>query len=348
MRRLILPVVAACAVVAGVLVAAVVWPESDSGVDDALAVMPADAEIVTFTNTAAAHERLGYGDLTSESSDSDVDDFINASLKTAPWGASSLGASFALMEGWEWNWADVEWEAEYHSGDAYATAYKLRDDLDMNTVRSSFAENGYEDSEVDGQPAYSLDVQTVSGDQVVPELLNVVLMPDDHLLLAGPDAESLLAVATGDADALSGSDVAADLVDAVDDPEFLVLVAGESSCVRTQGPVGMDRAIPDDLQAITGYVAAATQSDGDLTAQVVSSYADEDAAAADVGPRTELLESGKSFVTNQPYSELFSGDVEGDGATVRYDFAGSDTATRLPQVVQSSDVPWAFCPPAES
>jgi hypothetical protein len=344
-RRLILPVVAAFAVIAGVLVVAVMWPESDSDpIDDALAVMPADAEIVTFTDTAAAHERLGHGDLTSESSEHDVDEFINASLETAPWGASSLGASFALMEGWGWNWADVVWEAEYHSEDSYATAYKLRDDLDMETVRESFAENGYEGSDVDGYPAYSLDVQTVSGDQVVVELLNIVLMPDDHLLLAGPDAESLLAAATDDADSLADTDPAAELVDAVDAPEYLMLVVGESSCVDTRRPGGVDPSALEDLQPITGYVAAATASDGDLAAQVVSTYAGEDAAAADVGPRTELLENGTSLLTNQPYSELYSAEVEGDGSTVRYDLGGPDVARSLPQFVQASDVPWAYCP----
>jgi hypothetical protein len=80
-RRLVLPVAAACVVVAGVLVAAVVWPDSASRtVDDALAVMPADAELVMFTDAAAARERLGYGDLTSESSQGEVDEFITASL----------------------------------------------------------------------------------------------------------------------------------------------------------------------------------------------------------------------------------------------------------------------------
>jgi hypothetical protein len=165
-----------------------------------------------------------------------------------------LGGSFALMEDWGWNWADVEWEAEYHGDDAYATAYKLRDDIDMDTVRNGFAEQGYEDSEVDGYPSYSLDLQTVSGDgPVVPGLLEVVVMPDDHLLLAGPDAEALLAAATGEADALTET-------------------------------------------------------------------------------------------TSRPYSELFSADVESDGAMVHYDLGGTETAAMLPNVVQSFDAPWAYCP----
>jgi hypothetical protein len=351
-RRLVLPLVAGCViVVAAVVVAVVVWPDAESeSVDDALAVLPADAEVVTFVDAAAARERLGHGDLTSESSEGEVEAFFRESMEDAPWGGSSLSTYFASMEDWGWSWADVEWEAEYVGADAYATAFKLRDDLDMDAVLDSFADQGYESSDVDGYPAYSLDVQDASGDAapVVP-LLEVVAMPDEHLLLTGPDAEALLAAATDDADTLAETDVAPELVDAIDDPEYFVLAVGESSCVPGgSGSAGQtpSEQVPgaDDLNAITGYVAAATAGDGELAAQAVSAYADEAAAAEDVGPRTALLEEGTSPISDQPYSELFDADVESAGGTLRYDLGGDETARRLPQLTQSFVAPWAFCP----
>jgi len=51
-RRLVLALVAGCViVVAAVVVAVVVWPDAESeSVDDVLAVLPADAEVVTFVD----------------------------------------------------------------------------------------------------------------------------------------------------------------------------------------------------------------------------------------------------------------------------------------------------------
>jgi hypothetical protein len=365
-RRLSLLIVAmvvavVVAVVAAVVVAVLVWPSSsDDPVDDALAVMPADATTITFTDAAAARERLCYGDLTSESPEDEVDALVADSAEV-PWSTSSLGTYYVAMEGWSWNFLDVEWEAANVSEDVSATAYKLRDDIDMDAVQAEFADRGYEESDVDGYPAYSLDVSDVSADEAaIVTLLNVIVIPDEQLLLTGPDAEALIDPATGEADSLADSELADDLVGEVENPEYVQLSLGDSSCVDTMAALG-EGSTPEsmeelagalaetpgykDLKPITGHVAGVAVPDGEPVARAAAAYPDDDSAAADVDPREAIMAEGSSVVSGQPYSEVVSADVESDGSIVTYDLGGGDTVLRLPQMVQTNDLPWAVCPP---
>jgi hypothetical protein len=342
-RRLGMLIVAVVVVIAAVVAAVVVvtlfvWPSSsDDSVDDALAVMPADATTITFTDAAAGRERLGYGDLTSESPADEIEEFVSDSIDV-PWSTSSLGANYVKMEGWSWNFLDVEWEVTNRSDEVFASAYKLRDDLDMDAVLEEFADLGYEESDVDGYPA----------------------IPDEHLLLAGPDAEALIDPATGESDSLADSDLAGDLVGEVEHPEYLQVSVGESSCVDAMAALGAgstpesmeELAVTlaetpgyEDLQPITGHVAGIAAPDGEPVARAAVAYTDDDSAAADVDLRGEFVAEGSSVVTGQPYSELVSADVESDGPMVTYDLGGGDTTLRLPQMLQTNDLPWAVCPP---
>lgn len=362
MRRLSLLVVASVVVVAAVVVIAIlVWPSSsDDPVDHALAVMPADATTMTFTDAAATRQRLGHDDLTSESSSDEIEIFLSDSIDV-PWGTSSLGAYYVQMDGWSWNFLDVEWEAAHVSEDVSATAFKLRDDIDMDAVQAEFADRGYEESDVDGYPAYSLDLSDLSADEApIVSLLNVIVIPDEQLLLTGPDAEALIDPATGETDSLVDSELAGDLVGEVESPEYLQLSLGASSCVEALAALGtgstpesmeeLAGALAEtpgygDLQPIAGHVAGIAVPDGEPVAQAAAAYADDDSAAADVGPREEFVADGMSVVTGQPYSELVSAEVESDGSMVTYDLGGGDTTLQLPRMLQSRDLPWAVCPP---
>ncbi|MGH3485544.1 MAG: hypothetical protein ACRDPQ_20185 [Nocardioidaceae bacterium] len=363
MRRLSLLIVALVVVIAAVVVVAIlVWPSStDDPIDDALAVMPADTTTMTFTDAAATRERLGYGNLNSESPADEVEPFVSDAIDV-PWSTSSLGAYYVQMDDWSWNFLDVEWEAADVSEDVSATAFKLRDDIDMDAVQAEFADRGYEESDVDGYPAYSLDISDLSVDEYpIPSLLNVIVIPDEQLLLTGPHAEVLIGPATDDADSLADSDLADDLVGEVENPEYLQLSLGDSSCVDA-----MEALVPDstpesteelagalaetpgyeDLQPITGHVAGIAVPDGEPVAQAAAAaYDDDDSAAADVDPRAEFVAEGTSVVTGQPYSELVSAEVESDGSMVTYDLGGGDTTLQLPRMFQSRDLPWAVCPP---
>lgn len=366
MPRLILLIGALVLVVVGAVVAAVVWSGSDSDASggrlgDALAVLPADAASVTFTDAAASRERVGFGDLTSDSPESEIDHFV-AESTDAPWAATSLGSYYLPMDEWGWTFLDVEWEATYQTEEAYASAFKLRDDIDMDAVLDSFTERGYEESEVDGYPAYSVDIADLpDGENAVPALLNVVAVPDDRLLLAGPDAAELVDAATGDGETLADSEVAGDLASAMGETEYLYLSLDEPACldpIRMLGETATPEALEayeasldeapgySDLQEITGHAAGVATADGDVVARAVAGYADDDTAAADVEPRSEFVDGATSPISGQPYSEIVSLDASSDGSVVTYDLGGDDVALRIPQMIQSLDLPWASCPPA--
>src|SRR5690606_9300523 len=89
---------------------------------------------------------------------------------------------------------------------------------------SSLEEQGYERSEVDGYPAFDVRPDDApEGEGSIPVLHNIVVMPEEHLVLAGPNAQVLLATAIGDAESMADSDRAAGLAASVEEPEFLAL-----------------------------------------------------------------------------------------------------------------------------
>jgi hypothetical protein len=346
-RSTVLVIAAVLGVVAAVaVVALVVWPSSSGSVDDALDVVPADADLVTFTDVAAARDRLGYGDLTSESSESEQEDYISEAIDGAPWAYTSLDSSWWQMEDWDWGHTDIEWEIAYQNDDANASAFKLRDDLDMDLVTGTFGELGYESSEIGGNPAYSLDVEDVPSDEepVVP-LLNVVVLPEDHLLLTGPDAESLLDPATGDAESLADAEPVADVTDALGDPEFAHLAMGETSCIDALDGAEEEPPGYSDFHEITAHGTAVTVVDDQPVGRAAAGYADAEAATADVDPRAAFIEDGTAPTTDEPYSELFTAGVESDGSVVRYELDGDDVAQIVLPMVQRQELPWAYCAP---
>jgi hypothetical protein len=325
-------------------------------VDDAMGVIPADAETVIFSDLARERERLGFGDLTSESSESEFDDYLSAAVDE-PWVGSALGSYAVPMREWGWSFVDVEWEASYYTDENYATAYRLRDDLDPGVVESSFADRGYERSEVAGYPAFSLDLDDAAEDEPpIPELFEVVLLPDQHLLLAGPDAELLVDTATGDAESVADSGAAAELVGAVDAPEYLALSMDCVDPMRLMGRLPSPEAVEalesslaetpgsSDLRRPVGHLAAVTSATDEPAAEAVVAYADSADAEADVEPRQAFLDDAASPINNVPYAELLDPAAEGDGAFVRYDFAEDDALGMLPQMIQTFDLPWAYCP----
>lgn len=355
MERLGLLVVGVLGVAVIAIVTVVASSSSDSSdgdaVDEAMEVLPADAESILFTDLAGARERLGYGDLTSESSQSQFESYIKDSMES-PWALSTLGQYFQVMDEWGWSFVDVEWEALLMGEDSNATALKFHDDLDMGVVEASFEDKGYERSDVQGFPAYALNLSETDSAEVIAPLLNVVVLPDQHLLLTGPDAESLIDTVTGDADPLADSDVASDLVASLDAPEFLTLSAGESSCVDPAEALGesgtpeAQEALASDLADLRdpeGHVAAITIGDDGPVARVVVGYGDSETAEADAESRQELLDNGASIATGEPYAELLGAEVDSDGDLIRYELTTDKARLSLSQMVQRRDVPWAFC-----
>lgn len=358
-RRLLIVTTTTVCVVVLAIGAALLWPSGTSGrLAEAMRYLPADAASVDFYDSAPSRERLGFPDLSSDSSDDNIAEYLGKAGEKR-WATSSLASSYPAMSGWSWNFADVEWEANYYGDDASAVIFKLRDDLDMATVVDSFANHDYKRTEDGEFPEFSADL-AAQGNDAVAVLLHAIIVPDEQLLLAGPSPETLLDTVRGDADSLAASDVVSELLGPPQSPEFVALAVGESSCISAADLLGdrtsreQRRAVDEKLKEsdgygglhpINGHAAAISTIDDKPTAQAMVAYDDADAAAADAGPRGEFVKNGTSPVNGEPYALRLKPEVATDGALLSFTFNGDDAVARLPSMVRAQDQPWAMCAP---
>ncbi len=171
--------------------------DGESRIEEALAFVPADAAFVVFTDQSAAEERLGFADLTSESDQADIDAYNEEFIEAAPWSANRLQQQFMVTDEWGWNALDVEWSVDT----GQVQVYRMRDDLDMEVVADSFRERGYEESEEDGRLRFTREAGSDVAE--VPIFADVVLVPDDHLLVSGGEVDAITDLLSGDAQSLA-------------------------------------------------------------------------------------------------------------------------------------------------
>lgn len=236
-RRLLFVAVTTSCVVVLAIGAVMLWTSGASGkAAEAMRFLPADASYVEFYDSEPSSVRLGLEDLSSDSTDKKIAEYLGKAGERQ-WVTSSLATSYTAMASWSWHFADVEWEANYFGDDASATVFKLRDDLDMDAVIDSFAERDYERSDAGDFPEFSADLSAL-GDEAVPVLARAIVVPDEHLVLAGPNPEALLETVRGDADSLADSDTATELLSSFAAPEWAMLAVGESSCTDAADLLG--------------------------------------------------------------------------------------------------------------
>ncbi len=218
----------------------------DGDFDDALELVPADAEDVTFTNRLATAERLGIDDVDTGADKEEIDGYIETLVgDDASVGATQFAAYLVPMsEGAAFSEFDVVWEATASAGAGVSLAlpriYKMRDDLDLDTVGDDLVDVGYEEDEIAGHRhlfiadvANDTEFEGMIGAYPGAQMADVVVVPDEHLMFVGggPDAlESALEVFEDDADSATDAGTFDDLLEDADDPEYAQLVE-DPECV---------------------------------------------------------------------------------------------------------------------
>lgn len=242
---------------------------------------------------------------------------------------SDLGRYAEAMADGPFTVDDVEWEAAAVWGDpddrrGSATVWKATDDADLDGLVEDLEEKGYTKRSVDGRPLLSVELSEsdgglVGGTYPLPLMLNVLVDADEEVVAASPEAaalETIAAVISDDDRSVADDSGFEDLVDGADgDAEVAWLFsAGGALC---EGMVGRGLfVLPDDV------------------VRLVLQYGDEEEAEADLEARTALVEDGVDPVTQQPFADLGSFDLERDGdrLVVEEDFdAGPVAALRAEQ-----------------
>jgi hypothetical protein len=267
---------------------------------------------------------------------------------TSTGSGTDLDAQFQLFRDANtgWNAWDVQWEARWSGDGPPVSVYKLRDDLDMQTVIKSFEAEGMQRSGTDDAVRFD---GKLSADAVLGRafLSGATVLPARHLVVAGTAGGATLPAAS--TDSLAGNAAATALTAGSAPADYVELAVGDQACVRPGAAMGTATTPAQaqeiaaswaGLTAITGVLVAATD---DTTVDVVTGYPSDADAQQDLPARQHLL-STPSLATRQPYTELFSATAAQQGNRLTYDITGDRAAQRVRQMVQRLDTPWAFCP----
>ncbi|HET9423614.1 MAG TPA: hypothetical protein VFO49_20920 [Nocardioides sp.] len=337
MRRSLVPVLA-LVLVGGSLTGCGLFGGSSS-LDDALEVVPGSASRVIFFDRAAAMERLDVDEIDSDSSDEEIDEYVDAVLEL-PWSTELDRYLLTMLDDAPFTAQDVDWEViSYDNDSGFGRVWRMNDDLDLDDVVDDLKELGFEEEGSDDDATMlRIDLEDVGEDQTyLTPLLDVTIVPDEHLVITGPLAEDVAEVVADDADSAVDTDAFADLVDSTDDVELADLARDDLACSMGATRLTQEQLAASGLDELghpeeVGFFVHGDEADTRSVLQFDSDEAAEDDAAA----REEFLDEGSSPVAGVPYSEFGSWKIEADGDQVRIDIDYDDPRD-VPAVVSRGD-----------
>lgn len=228
MRRPLLLALAALVVVAGL----VAWRLTSSGTafEEAVAMVPADSERVTWTDWAGVRRALD-ADLDVDSSAEDVTAFLDEAHGRDLTSSSALVSSAATShDRLGFSPATLEWEVLAQSTEGAAVIMKLASSEAAAQVADRLEGLGWD--EADGAWIGGPDVLAGLGGTLTPELQHFVVLEDEAILIASDRAGHVTRVAEavrGDAERVSGFD---DVSERLASPLAAVVYSGNHACEK--------------------------------------------------------------------------------------------------------------------
>lgn len=352
-RRVLVGVLVLALVVALVLlVRATVERSARTSLDEALRMVPAEALRVGFTDWSEARRIIGV----PRTEDPErIQELVDAAYDRDLSGASALtDGAVAQQEFFGFSLGTVEWEALAHSRNGAALVLRLDDDVDLDEVRSTLAETGFDEPATEGG-VWKGGADLVAGldPGLGPQFQYVAVLDDQHAVVAsdqGQYAERAAAVARGDAEPLAEADDTDGLTSSLADPAVAaVLWARDFACED----LALSKGGPEDQARGAAVVEAAggvaplsgllmALLSGDRLA-VVERYEDERSARDDLEARARLA-VGEAVGRGGSYAddyELVSSRT--DGANVVLTLEGRDDNRFLLSSLHHGPVVFAAC-----
>ncbi len=323
---------------------------------DALDTLPRSTLRTTYTDWQVVREQAGGTSLGPGSSDGKVAGFLSRAYDLDLTSGSGLAESTAALgELFGFSPLDAQWEALGQSRRGQVDVLRLDDDTDMPGIERALRRLGYtaprDGSGTGGTWVGGADlVATISAD-LTPLQQNVVVLPDDKLVLMSDSADYLTAaarVARGRADSLTSEAGVSALAGAADDPVSAVQWTSTFACEDlTMGSADdADQQAGDRLVAKAGKVSPleglvmAQQPDRRL---VVGMHFETSAqATANLQTRVDLA-SGPAPGQGGSFADRFAvTDGEADGQDVRLELTPRSSRAVLSDI-STGPVLFATC-----
>ncbi len=299
---------------------------------EALDTLPASTLRTTFTDWSHARERAGGSALDADSSREKVDAFLTRAYDLdLTFGSAVSDSTYALEQRFGFSPLDAQWEVFGQSPDGQVDVLRLDDSVDVAGLEGRLRRLGYTPPDkgtgAGGTWVGGPDLVAGIDPELTPVQQNVVVLPDEHLVLMSDNAayvSSAASVATGSADSLADSSGVDDLASVVGEPVTAVQWASTLACED----LSMGAADDDDQQVGEDLVEKA----GDISplqGVVMAQHADRslvfglhfetsDQASRNLQPRVDLA-SGPAPGQGGSFDERFeitSGEADGQDVVI--------------------------------
>ena len=326
--------------------------------EQAVAWMPAETLRATYTDWAAVRGLADGTDLGAASSTRDVGSFLERAYDQDLVSASAVADStYAMNEQYGFSPVDAAWEMYGQSREGAVVVMAMTDEVDLEGVERNLRSLGYqapaEGAGTGGTWAGSADLVATIDPSLTPVLQNVVVLPDEHVVLLSDNTSyvsSAASVVTGSAESLEdATEGTAALAELAGEPVSAMLYASDFACeALSMGSADEeDRAVAEDLVNRVGGVSPlsglvlAMQRDRGLT--VGMHFESDEQASDNVEPRVRLA-SGEAVGQGGTFADRFRvREGRSDGQEVVLDLVPVDQTQSLLSDLSQGPVLFATC-----
>lgn len=354
--------------------------KSESNLEKALAMLPADTSEFYFTDWALIKETEGFADLSSQDSFERRWEFMRQAfvgsvaadppVRPRHTTANSYGLNHFQehAENWGWDNTDLVWETNGIASGPPFYVLQFPKGFDFAPLIARLEERGFSQSEYQGATIYSHDMNLKEDWIRTTEMgiLNTAMLEDEKILMMSTKLETvqtLLDTYRGDARSLVDSSAVEASVEALGQVAAALIATGVKACIGSGsdissligGKISEEQLaqLEERFQQIEGLHVYDTlgvgyrYEDEKLIGLIVMHYPQEADAQADLEPRQKLAQEGISLQVKQPYSEvMFTVDeasVKGNSLILQVSPVDG-MPRRLFTMFMSRDMIFAVCP----
>lgn len=211
-------------------------PGEDTRLEEALATLPEETEIVSYTDWAAVRSELdsdASGGLSHQVKQAVLDEAYERDFSAV----SLLALSDAGVEAaYGLSVLDTEWEVYGQSAAGAVAVLRMSEGFDFDALDSRLTELGYSAPDGAGVRRGGADLVASLGSGLTPQLAHMALLPDERLIVssdAAGYAAKTVRVAAGDEDSITADDRVGDMADSLsdaDDPVAATMLVGRRTC----------------------------------------------------------------------------------------------------------------------
>jgi hypothetical protein len=351
---------------------------ADHDLSQALALAPATAQRVLFTNWAEIKASVGVPTLNSQSPVSDRVAFYKG--MDLQWTTFALGSGGFIHTGpanWSMDATDLLWEATVampplpgmQTPSNQVHIFRFPDDFDIARVTRHFEEYGFQHSNYQDTQVY-----TYTGNEtppwlelVTPNIFNTAVLPDQQLIILAPHQthlEAVLDVIHQHAPSLLADASIQATLEHLGSITTALVQPGDAACVNLHVDAVLSRmkhssskarkqfedAFRTQVSTLHPYSAFGygyQSRDGTPIGIIILQFLQSEMAQQDYELRSTLARDGRSAASSKPYREtMFALEANSvEGATVRLELRPlNNRPGRFLQMITWHDFIFAVCP----